>query len=211
MFNTKEIAYIILITIILAFSITLMKTSTMFGYIALSMLIIILVNVVAKKMMSFYLDSQIKIRLWEWQRYGFKPSAYFKKPFPIGAFLPVIIAILTLGNIKWLASLVFDVKAKTHRAAKRFGLYSYSEMTEYHIGLIAAAGVVANLLMAVIGYLIGFPEKMQFATLNIYYAFYNMLPLSDLDGNKIFFGSIILWSFLAALTLVGLFYALFLI
>ncbi|MBL7059296.1 hypothetical protein ISS08_02490, partial [Candidatus Pacearchaeota archaeon] len=101
-----------------------------------------------------------------------------------------------------------DVKAKVYRAAKRHGLYSFSEMTEYHLGLIAASGIFINLILAIIGYVIGFP---LFAKLNIYYALFNMIPISDLDGNKIFFGSLVLWSFLAALTLIGLGYALFLI
>jgi len=81
-------------------------------------------------------------------------------------------------------------------------------MTEEHIGWIAAAGIAANLLFAVVGYLIGFSEL---ARISIYFAFFNMLPLSDLDGNKIFFGSRILWSFLAALVLIGVGYALLLI
>jgi Zn-dependent protease len=107
-----------------------------------------------------------------------------------------------------MACLVFDVKPKIYRAAKRHGLYSYSEMTESHIGLIAAVGVIASLVFAVIGYLMGFSE---FSRLSIYFAFFNMIPISDLDGNKIFFGSLILWSFLAALVLIGLGYVFFLV
>ena len=131
-----------------------------------------------------------------------------KRPFPAGAFFPILFAFFTFGTINWMASLVFDVKAKVHRAAKRHGLWSFSEMTEYHIGLIAATGIAVNLIAAVIGYFINQPE---FAKLNIYYAFFNMLPISDLDGNKIFFGSKILWSFLATITLIGVGYALLLI
>ena len=81
-------------------------------------------------------------------------------------------------------------------------------MTERHIGLIAAAGIAMNLIAAIIGYIINQPE---FAKLNIYFAFFNMLPLSDLDGNKILFGNKVLWSFLAIITIIGMFYALFLI
>src|SRR3989344_5153389 len=120
----------------------------------------------------------------------------------------IILAILTFGRVVWMASLVFEVKPTTYRAAKRHGLYSYSEMTEAHIGYIAAVGILANLFFAFIGYLLGFSE---FSRLSIFYVFFNMLPFSDLDGNKVFFGNIILWSFLAALTLIGLAYAFFLI
>jgi len=66
---------------------------------------------------------------------------------------------------------------------------------------IAAVGVFANIFFAIIGYLINQPE---FAKLNIYFAFFNLIPLSELDGNKIFFGSLILWVLLIIITLVGL-------
>lgn len=208
MFNKKEIVYIFVITIILAFALTFIRSIETFLYTFVSIFLIILANIAAKKVSAYYLDSEIDVKIWEMQRFGFKPSSYLKKPFPMGAFLPLIFAGLTYGYLIWMACFVFEVKAKIYRAAKRYGLYSFSEMTEYHIGLIAASGIIINLLLSVIGYLIGFSE---FAELNIYYAFFNMIPFSDLDGNKIFFGSMILWSFLASLVLVGLGYVFFVI
>ena len=202
MFNVKEISLIVLITIILAFALSVPDPRNTL-YLLVPMFFVIMANVLAKKVSSFYLDSEIEIKLWEIKRYGFKPSKYFKRPFPAGAFIPIITSVLSFGYFIWLTGLVFEVKAKIYRAAKRFGLYSFSEMTEYHIGLIAAAGVLTNLFLAGIGYLINLDE---FAKLNIYYAFFNLIPLSNLDGNKIFFGSIVLWSFLVALALIGLGY-----
>ncbi|MFA4953236.1 MAG: hypothetical protein WC584_03365 [Candidatus Pacearchaeota archaeon] len=201
MLNRKEIGIIILVTLVLAFTLSVLNLPKLFLFSLLFVFLVISINIIAKKLTAFYLDSEIEIKLWEFQRYGFKPDYHFKKPVPAGVLAPIILAGITLGYFKWLASLVFDVKAKTYRATKRHGLYAFSEMTEFHIGLIAASGIFANLIFAVIGYLINFPE---FSRINIYYAFFNMIPLSELDGNKIFFGSIILWSFLAALTLVGL-------
>ena len=211
MFNSKELFSILVLTLIFAFAIGLFRSIERLPYIFLVFLIIILVNVLAKKIASFYLDSEMEIKLWTIERYGFKPSRYLKKPFPAGIILPILTSLLFWGQLSgfiWLASLVFDVKPKVYRAAKRYGLYSYTEMTEDHIGIIAATGVFANLFFAVIGYLLGFPE---FARFSIYFAFFNMIPLSDLDGNKIFFGNLVLWSFLAALVLIGLAYAFFLV
>ena len=204
MLNKKEIISILVIALILAFTISLIETTKIFFYSLVAIFFVIAINIFSKKVASFYLDSEIEIKLWEIKRYGFKAHKYFKKPFPAGAFLPIIVTALSAGYLNWFASLIFDVKPKIYRAAKRHGLYSFSEMTELHIGLIAAAGVSANLIFAVIGYLIGFP---LFTKLNIYYDFFNLLPLSDLDGNKIFFGSLVLWSFLAAIVLVALGYA----
>ena len=122
-------------------------------------------------------------------------------------FLPLLAALVTAGNFIWMASTVFDVKPGVERAAKRHGLYSFSEMTEAHIGTIASVGVIVSILSSIIGYFLGFPV---FARLSIFFAFYNILPISDLDGNKIFFGNIVMWSFLAIVVLIGLGYAFFL-
>ena len=208
MLNAKEVLVILIATVILALTLSFAKGVSVLLIILASVFLIILINTAAKKIASFYLDSEIEVDIWKIQRYGFKPDKYLKKPFPAGIFFPIILAILTFGRVVWMASLVFEVKPTTYRAAKRHGLYSYSEMTEAHIGHIAAVGILANLFFAFVGYLLGFSE---FSRLSIFYVFFNMLPFSDLDGNKVFFGNIILWSFLAALTLIGLAYAFFLI
>jgi len=208
MLNLKETYSILIATIVIGVALSFFKSIETFLYTLLAIFCVIIVNILAKKIASFYLDSEIEMKLWKIERYGFRPSQYFKKAVPAGIILPIIVSLVSFGYVSWLASLIFDVKPKIYRTAKRHGLYSYSEMTESHIGLIAVAGVVANLIFAVIGYLLGY---MEFSRLNIYFAFFNMLPLSDLDGNKIFFGNLVLWSFLAALILIGLFYAFFLI
>ncbi len=206
MLNKKEIIAVLITIIILTFSITLIESWKIFFCCLLSVFVILGINIAAKKIVSFYLDSEIEIKIWELRRFGVKKHQYFKRSFPAGAFLPIISKIIffPINSFVWMACLIFDVKPKIYRTAKRHGLYSYSEMTEYHLGLIAAAGIFLNLAAAVAGYLLGFP---LFARLNIYYAFFNLLPLSELDGNKIFFGNLVIWSFLAVLTLIGLGYA----
>ncbi|MDP3991943.1 MAG: hypothetical protein Q8P79_00335 [Nanoarchaeota archaeon] len=206
MLEKKEIGTLALVTLVLALTISFLKTDILLG-VLLAVFLVLVLNVAAKKVAAFYLDSEIEIRPWQMERYGWKTKQYFKKPFPIGVFLPIIVSLFSLGNLFWMASMVFDVKPTVYRAAKRHGLYSFSEMTEDHIGMIAAAGVFINLIAAVFAYFLGFPT---FARLSVYYAFFSMLPLSDLDGNKIFFGNMVLWSFLATLVLIGLGYAFFL-
>ena len=214
MLNRKEIIAILLTTLILAFVISFnpMQTETLkiFLYSLLFVFLIILVNLIAKKVMSFYLDSEIEIGLWEFERFGVRKHQHFKTNFPAGAFLPVIskLILFPINSFVWMASLIFDVKVKTYRSAKRHGLYSFSEMTEEHIGLIAFAGIAINLALAVVGYLINQPD---FSRLNIYFAAFNMLPMADLDGNKIFFGNLSLWSVLCVIIFVALAYAIILI
>lgn len=203
MFNGKEVLSVAIVSVILAFVFSFSSGFEVFVYFLGLILLVILVNFITKKSMSYYLDSEIETGFWEVKRYGFKPHHHLNRGFPAGIILPVITALVSLGHFVWMAALTFDVHPKVYRASKRFGLYSFSEMTEYHMGLIAASGIFINLFLAVAGYFAGFTD---FAKLNIYYAFFNMIPVSDLDGNKIFFGSFVLWSFIEALVLIGIGY-----
>ncbi|MFZ1970780.1 MAG: hypothetical protein WAU65_01200 [Candidatus Nanoarchaeia archaeon] len=211
MFNKKEVATIIIAAIIIAFSTSLLLGGIIaFLWTLLAVFVLILINVLAKKIFGFYLETETEIKFWEINGMGIKKRKNFNKPFPMGAFLPLLskIVLFPLNGFAWMASLVFEVKPKSQRAAKRHGLYTFSEMTEEHIGYIAAAGILATLVFAVIGYLLGFTE---FSKLSLYYALFNMIPISSLDGNKIFFGNIVLWSFLSCLVVVGLFFMIFII
>lgn len=210
MFNKKEIVSILAITVIIAFALSILEGVNAFKIALISMLFVIFLNIIAKKITAYFLDSEIEVGIWEMERFGFKPHQRFNKPVMAGAIFPIISKAIffPFKGLVWMASLIFEVKPKVYHAAKRHGLYTFSEMTEYHIGLIAASGIFVNLIAAIIGYLMGYPE---FARLSIYYSFFNLLPISDLDGNKVFFGSLILWSFLAALTLIAVGYALLLV
>lgn len=210
MFNKKEIAYILIATIFLAFAITLVETWNLFLYALVSVFIVIIANTFAKKIAAYFFESEVEVKLWEFKRYGVRKGQKTKTPFPAGLLIPLISKIFLwwINGFVWMASLVFDVKPKSWRVAKRHGFYSFSEITEDHIGYIAAFGIMTNLVLAVIGYLIGFP---LFSRINIYFAFFNMLPISDLDGNKIFFGKLVLWNVLAIITLLALAYSFFLI
>lgn len=211
MFTKKEIIIILVATVILAFSANFLSGGLIpFLWTLLAVFVVLLVNILAKKISSFYFEAETEVKFWEWEAIGIRKRRHFKRPFAVGAFMPLLakLFLLPIQSFTWMASLVFDVKPKSYRAARRHGLYTFSEMTENHIAYIAAAGIFANLAFAVIGYLLGFTE---FSRLNIYYALFNMLPISSLDGNKIFFGSLILWSFLAALVVVGLFFLIFIV
>jgi hypothetical protein len=206
MFKREEITAILIITLVLSFLVSLAEPLKNIALAFLAFFIIILVNSLAKKITAFYFESEIEIKMWETQRYGYRIHHKFRKPFPTGAILPFIskIILFPLGNFIWMASLVFDIEPKVYRSAKRHGLYSFYQMNESHIGLIAASGIAANLLFALIAYLIGTPEQMHFIQLSIFYTLFNIIPFSDLDGNKIFFGNQILWTFIASIVLLSL-------
>lgn len=213
MLNKKEITSIIAITIILAISISLIKDGEiavreLFLPTLLSIFLVIIVNVFFKKIIGNYLGITTEIKMWEIRQWGIQRHFRFKKPLNIGVILPIVLKIISLGYLNFTAALVYDVKAKIYRTAKRHGLYAFSEISETQIGAIGAAGIGANIILSIISYIVGYPE---FAKLNLGFAFWNLLPISNLDGNKIFFGSFALWVFLMLIVLTGLLLTAFMI
>ena len=89
-------------------------------------------------------------------------------------------------------------------------------MTEYHIAHIAAIGIGSVLALSILSYILASstPFSAFFSALSrysIYYAISNILPLGQLDGTKILFGSRIWWLILTTLSIIGFALALFLI
>jgi len=86
MFNKNEIAYILTTSLVLGFVLSLNKTVDtlfiQFLYATLAICLVILVNTVAKKITGFFLETEIDIKLWELQRFGYKKHHKFKKPNP---------------------------------------------------------------------------------------------------------------------------------
>lgn len=210
MLNKKELGTVFLLTLILGFSIALhtFGGEEAWGFLLIAfagIFLALMINIIIKKITAYYLDTEIEFKTWEFKKWGFKANDKFKKGFPAGLFFPLIFAIILspLNGFTWLGSMVFDVKAKKYKTAKRHGYYSFSEATENHIGGIAAAGIIANLFFALIFYLVGLPE---IAKINIWFAFFNLIPISNLDGNKIFFGNYILWAVLAVISTISLIY-----
>ena len=206
MINHREILTIIGVSIIIAFSITLLSGFAAFLVALLSVFAVIIINVFAKKLTGEFFELKTEIKLWEFKRWGYEPYQSFKKEIPAGAIFPIVSRIIffPLKGFVWMASLVFDVRAKIYRTAKRHGIYSFSDVSEDHLAYIAGAGIIINLFAAALGYLFGFSE---FAKFSVWFAFFNLIPISNLDGNKIFFGNKIFWSFLAVITLIALGYS----
>ena len=205
MLNRKEIFAILTIALVLGTVVSLgAKDITEWQKIIFPsigiILLVILINVIAKKIMAYFFDAELEIEIWEWKRYGYKPHQRIGTKYPFGFLMPLIIKFLSFGLLNWMASLTFEVKGTIYRAARKWQMYQYSEVTEDEMAWIAFAGIFMNLVFAILGYMINAPT---FARLNLVYAFYNTLPLSNLDGTKMFFGRQSLWWFSAIITSMG--------
>lgn len=169
-------------------------------------LIIICLAVAAQKTMAHLLDAEAEHRIWTMLRFGFKANYKLKTEFPMGVVLPLFLSVFSLGWIKFPALLVYETKAKKYRAAKRFGFYSFAEMTEWHNALVGASGIFVVLALSFVAYFLGSGFEVL-SRLAAFYAFANMLPISNLNGTQIFFGSKILYVTLAIITLIFFAYA----
>ena len=197
--DKKELTTIILAAIILALTVSFKKTDIFYSAL-LSFLIIIPINILAKKIIGFHFETDVKTKFWTWYQFGIRKDMHFKSPIPM-AWLPLILTLFTKGNLLWLGILEFDIKAKTERVAKRHGLYRFTQVTEWHMAWIAIWGLIANLIFAIGGYIIGYE---LFAKLSIYFIAWNIIPLSRLDGSKIFYASRALWIAIFTITAITL-------
>jgi len=166
------------------------------------------ISILSRKIMASMLDANAEHMLWHIKKYGLRQKDYFEKEVPAGIIVPILTAIITLGSFPFLAFLTYEAGILRRRASKRFGQYSYTEMTDWHNSLIGAAGIISLLILAVMSYLLDYGIL---ARISILYALANMFPLSNLDGTQIFFGSRVLWATLAVTTLIFFAYSVVLI
>jgi hypothetical protein len=186
--NTKEVITIILASLVLALTVAFKNTEILYAA-ALSFLIIITINVLVKKLIGYNFEINTKTKFWTWKQFGFRKDMHFNKPLPM-IWLPLLLTLFTKGFFLWLGILEFDVEAKTERVSKRHGLYRFTEVTEWHMAWIATWALATNLILAILGYIVGFE---LFAKLSIYFIAWSVIPLGKLDGSKILFGSRALW------------------
>ncbi len=193
------LAGVLIFTVVGSFSYLVLQNWGALPKVFLFSAIIIFLAVFAKKLAAYLLDCDVEHEVWKFSRYGIKQSHYLKKEIPAGIIFPLILTLFSWGIVKFGAILSYEARALKKRAAKRFGPFSFSELTEWHNGLIGAAGMVVLFLLAIVSYLI---NQEYLTKLTIFYAFWNMIPLPKLDGLQIFFGSRVLYTTLAVVALI---------
>jgi hypothetical protein len=209
----SEILHIILaifiLAIVIGFESLIQGNYNFIGKAFLYSFLIIGASVAAKKWAARTLDASVEHKTWFWQRWWFMPWAYIRPAIPAGVILPLFLSAFSLGFIKFMGILGYQTSALTRRAARRYGYMSFTEMTDMHNSLVGAAGIVAVLLVSFITYFI--PGLDSLPRMAAYYAFWNLIPFSQLDGLQIFIGSKTIWTVLAIVTLIFVGYALVLI
>lgn len=202
MFTKKELVWIIIAILIGGFAIGLSSKLKPSLTGLLWAAIIILVSITAKKIAAPVYNIKIEHKSWNWQRWGWYKRSEFKKPIPLGIILPFFLSVLSLGIIKPLTLLQFDAKNLTQkRALRKKGAYRYSEINESDLAFTSAWGFWALIALAIVSFFLKQPELTKYS---IYYGVWNLLPISNLDGTKLFFGSLINWSLLVIVYVISL-------
>jgi len=202
MFSKKEIIWIIIAILITGFLIEI-NEGLKLDLIGLAWAaIIILVSVFAKKITAPIYNIKIEHKIWSFKQFWWTKRSHFKKPIPIGLIFPFFLSILSLGFIKPFTILQFDSEnLKKKRVLKKRGAYRYSEINDSDPAFTAAWGLWALILLAIIASLFKQPELAKYS---LYFGIWNLVPLGQLDGTKLFFGSFINWILLAIVYIVSL-------
>ena len=119
----------------------------------------------------------------------------------MGLILPFFTTFVSIGSVKIMTLLQFNAKPSKKRLLKKRGYVKKSEINESDLAFISAWASWGLILLAIIASIIKQPELAKYA---IYYGFWNLLPISQLDGAKLFFGSFINWFLLIIAYIISL-------
>ena len=145
-------------------------------------------------------DSRSEYETWNIHQVWFDKR--LKRGIPFGIFLSLVLAFVSLGKFFFTAVGVHKFKEnKNARVGRKFQNLSYYEEAQ-----IASMSILSSLFLAVIGLLLGNLFSLNVGTfvgINFYIALFNMLPFSDLDGSKVFFGSLLTYIFLLVFIVIA--------
>ena len=158
-------------------------------------------SILGKKLTAYYLDIDISHSIWKFQRYWIPKKRQLKKPVPMGIIFPILIFVLSKGIIKPFTFLQYDAKAKAAKAVKKRISKTWSEIMEWDLALISFWGIVSLLILILITDLLGFKTLSKYT---LYYSLWNLIPISQLDGCKLFFSNFALFIFTLILEAIAI-------
>ncbi len=221
MFTKQEIKplLIALFVVALAFAFDDKSETFRWGYwllnfvkILILVAIAFLVHELAHKWYAKSLGFSTLFGLWNVKRFTWRLAPTFPRTFhfgrkaytihsiPLGIVLSLLVTFFSNGSLFFIPVSVYNlVVEKASRIGRRF-----YQVTEYEEARIAMMGPLANILLALILKILNFNGIFDDAILiNGLYAVYNLIPLADLDGSKILYGSKLLYAFGTAFILLA--------
>jgi len=152
--------------------------------------------VLAQKVVAKWFNASIETRIWSLQRYGYRKGAHVGLPFPIGAVLPVVIALVSRGAVPFAGTAENIVSQKQkHRVGKE-----HPWVDDFDTARIMLAGPLLVTIVALVGYALsaGYPFLGRVGFVGAAVAISSMLPIPKLDGFAVFMCSAPLYVFVFA-------------
>jgi hypothetical protein len=203
---TKKEGTWIIITIILFAFIIVFPSATYNPLLLFLPVLIILISVITKKIAADFFCIKIEHTAWEWQQFWWYKTSKFKKPIPLGVLFPFLITLLSFGLLKPLTFLQFNAKNNPQkRILKKRGAVRKEEINESDLAFTSAWGFFSVWLLAILGIFLRIPDLTKWS---IYYGLWNLVPIGNLDGIKLFFGSTITWVFMIFLYIIAIIFAI---
>lgn len=196
--KTKELTTIILTILILSISYSFFSELN-FEKILFFFSIVLTTKIIIKKSFANYLNIKLKIKVWSIYQIGFKEKSHLKKELPM-LWLPFVLIYITKGVILWYPILTTKEEKKIQRHTKKRGLYRFSEVTEWEKAQIVFISIISLLFLGLISHLF---NLVPLSKISINLALWTLLPLSNLDGSKLLFGSKKLWIFSLIITIIS--------
>lgn len=122
-----------------------------------------------------------------------------KITLPYGAIYPLLITLLSVGQIFFSAVTITEISVKP---AYRIGR-KYIKLTEFEYAKIAVIAPLTHILIAIILSFSEIPILKDFALINTMMALSYMLPFAKLLGSTVLFGSLPLYIFSAVFILAS--------
>ncbi len=155
----------------------------------------VIVHDIAHKFVASRYSIVTKYRLWgvqhiwfhERRKIAFRIRGMTLKEIPIGIVLALLITFYSMGRFFFIALESFELFPQKHRRMGR----RFLEVTDLENGFIALSGPIANMMLAFLFRILNLQNDV--VIVNSLFALFHMLPISSLDGAKVFFGSRVLY------------------
>lgn len=209
MFGRKELAHLFAITLILGFvfgfddgssTFVLNNWLVNFGSACFIVFISLFFKEIVMKLFAMRYRTRVEIELWCAKQFWFSRASKFerfkmKRGLPLGIFLALYLSFLSFGRIFFTA--VFNHQLTEDRNA-RIGR-SWKRLTEYEEAMIMLVGFLASMLLVIAAKILDFGRLYD---VNLWLIVFNLLPISRLDGSKMFFSSRPMYIFFVAFFIV---------
>jgi len=157
--------------------------------------LIVLINILGLKLSSKYYGTEIKIKIWNSQK--FKEAKTLTKKILLIYTTPILnILIMLISNGKLYLANVLSFDYDKEVLGRKFPYITY-----FNVALIVFFGLLFNLILMWIFKLTGLDLALK---ISFWYILFNLIPISELPGAKILAGSITFYIFSLIFFLVNI-------